>query len=299
MKVKRYGIVMLVILLCLTAIGGCAVGDEVPEATPEATTQIPLDELLLASGGSSLNDYILYTFSETVEYSSHIVDAEFLGAEGRKLHFKVTNIYKGSIENPDSIYVHRFDWGYGFNMVSYDVGSTYMLCLTHHPTVYKEDCYSQTGRFYLPERKDIWDRVHQEIVSMMQDSKYSAAMVRDGDPYTTSAELGDGLEVANCIYVVRPDEKVNADEFHGTELYRCKLLKTLRNRPSVRPKGKEIYIDFFEGTVEAGKEYVVLLSNADLATPNYSLASPNSIFTIEEAESIPELKQLLANGKDY
>jgi len=258
-----------------------------------------LDSEVIDHDSSGTEDYITYTFPEIVERSSHIVDAEFLGAEGRKLHFRVTNIYKGSIENPESIFVERFDWGYGFNLVSYNVGTTYMLCLTHHPTVYKQDCYAQMGRFYLPESKEVWDKVHAKIDVMMQDSKYSADVAYKCNPYTTSMEVADALEVANYFFVVRVDEKVNENEFHGTELYRCIILRTIGKRPNFRPTRNEIYLDLFADTVESGTEYLVLLSKDNSSGQAISLASPNSVFTLEEAEAIPELKQLLEKAEDY
>lgn len=257
------------------------------------------DSEVIENSSLGTADRITFTFPEIVEHSSHIVDAEFLGAEGRKLHFKVTNIYKGTIETPESIYVERFDSGYRFDLVSYNVGTTYMLCLRHHPTVYVQDCYDQVDRFYLPETKDVWDKVHAKIAVMMQDSKYSADVVFECNPYTTSMEVADALEVANYIFVVRADIKLNESEFHGTEKYRCTILKTIGKRPNFRPADQEIVLEFFGDTVEREKEYLVLLSKTDSAYHNYTLASPNSVFTLEEAEAIPALKQLLEKAEDY
>ena len=265
----------------------------------EAESGEVLDSEVIENSSLGTADRIIFTFPEIVERSSHIVDAEFLGAEGRKLHFKVTNIYKGSIENPESIFVERFDWGYGFNLVSYNVGTTYMLCLRHHPSVYVQDCYAQVGRFYLPESKDVWDKVHGEIAVMLQDSKYSAEVVYECNPYTTSMEVADALEVANYIFVVKVEAKGKATEFHGTEMNYCKILKTIGKKPNFRPTKNEIYLELFADTVEQGTEYLVLLSKGDSTGQNYSLASPNSVFTIEEAEAIPELKQLLEKAEDY
>lgn len=265
----------------------------------EAESGEVLDSEVIENVSVGTADRIIFTLPEIVERSSHIVDAEFLGAEGRKLHFKVTNIYKGSIENPESIFVERFDSGYGFNLVSYNVGTTYMLCLRHHPTVYKQDCYAQVDRFYLPESKDVWDKVHAKIAVMLQDSKYSADVVYECNPYTTSMEVADALEVANYIFVVKVEAKGITTEFHGTEMNYCKILKTIGKKPNFRPANQEIVLEFFADTVERETEYLVLLSKGDSTGQNYSLASPNSVFTIEEAEAIPELKELLKNAKDY
>ena len=56
----------------------------------------------------------------------------------------------------------------------------------------------------------------------------------------------------------------------------------------------------FNGTVEIGKEYLVLLADASDSAPVYVLSAKNNcVYPVEEAESIEVLAQLLTQAKTY
>lgn len=244
-----------------------------------------------------LADRIDLDFSQIVLFSSHIVDAEYLGVENGELLFEVTNTYKGRFEDSDPIYVLPFEDGEETREDAYQIGSSYMLFLRKYSHVYWEhDYYAQTDCIHMPESDEAWEKTHEETAALLKDSKYSAEVAAVGNPFTTSLVVSDVLKVSENIFVVKIDGIDGVSTVQPTTVYYATVVKTIRNQPA---NNGEIMLTLFNGTVEVGKEYVVLVNHSSETSLIYTLASKNSVFTVEEAEAIPELKELLKNAKDY
>ena len=285
MKIKNYSLVLLAILMCLTTLGGCASS----EVTQNTATGKP-DTVSLA-------DSIDLDFSQIVMSCSHIVDGQYLGMEDGELLFRVTNTYKGKFDNSDPIYVLPFEDEAEAQKVTYQVGNQYLLFLQKYGTVYHDhEYYAQTGWIYLPETDNAWETTHNKATSLLKDSKYAADVPSLGNPYTTSLAVADAVEVAENIFVVKIDGIDGVSDVRPTTVYYATVVKTIRNQPS---NGGQIMITLFNDTVEIGEEYVVLLNRSSETSIIYTLASRNSVFTVEAASMQASLGPLLKMAKDY
>lgn len=296
MKFKKFSL-LLAILMCLTAIGGCASSG----TAPDTTTQAPVVILPEQDDTITIGDRIIRTFPEYVQQCSDIVDAECVGSEndeteGLQIIFKVKKTYKGNTEENEILYVYPFSDTAEAQKAPYKTGEQYMLFLKKVISVYrKHDHYTQTGYIYLPETNEAWEKTHKETVTLLKDSKYSAEVPPLGDAFTTSSAVEDALKIAEYVFVVRVDATGYSSSIQPTTSYECTVLQTIRNSPA---NEGNIRVVFFNGTVDIGKEYVVLLMGDDTSSV-YALASKNSVFTLEEASMQAALAPLLGIKQDY
>jgi len=296
MKFKKFSL-LLAVLICLTAIGGCASSG----TASDTTTQAPVAILPEQEEVITVEDRIIRTFPEYVQQCTHIVDAECIGfendqMEGLQVIFKVKKTYKGDTEENELLYVFPFADTAAANKAPYKTGEQYMLFLKKRISVYrKHDHYSQIGYIYMPETDEAWERTHKETVTLLKDSKYSAEVQPLGNAFTTSSAVADAVELAEYIFVVRVDSLDFASDIQPTTSCKCSVTKTIRNTPN---NHGNIDVVFFNDTVEIGKEYVVLLMGRDTSSV-YTLASKNSVFTLEEASMQAALAPLLGTKLDY
>ena len=123
----------------------------------------------------------------------------------------------------------------------------------------------------------------------------------DGRKFTRSDDIGDILAVTESIFFVRPEEVFVVGTQAPTTTYTCTVLARLRGEPdpaevlgiSVDPAFSEILIPFFNDTVTIGGRYLVLLAEHRERSRIYTLSSPYSVVTQEEAALIPELREIM------
>lgn len=298
----RYLCVLLCACLLFTgcAAAGTAVYDGRTVTYEEPTWPETEDEIFV--------NMAELTMEQVVSGASHIVDAEFLGFYASEklgethLLFQVNQIYKGAFEEKKPrIYVTKLFSDYRLDpgeKETYEVGKNYMLFLEKHISVYYDyDIYAQTGQVYMPEGRHNWEATHaetKELLATVKNTAYDAVGIR----FTTSEKMKDVVDSAEGVFVVRVDKVWThlQTEKDYTLQYRCSVTKTLKGTPNNQG---DIIITFIKDAVELGKEYVVLINSAETKSFFYGLASKNSLFTLEEAEEIPELKTLLDGAKDY
>ena len=297
----RYLCVLLCACLLFTgcAAAGTAVYDGRTVTFEEPTWPETEDEIFVSMAE--------LTMEQVVSGASHIVDAEFLGfyawekAGETHLLFELNQIYKGAFEEKKPrIYVTKLFSDYRLDpgeKETYEVGKNYMLFLEKHISVYYDyDIYAQTGQVYMPEGRHNWEATHAEtkkLLATVKNTAYDAVGIR----FTTSEKMKDVVDSADGVFVVRVDKRWgNVPKTSFTTQYRCSVTKTLKGEPNNQGY---LVITFFNDTVELGKEYVVLINSAETKSFFYGLASKNSLFTLEEAEEIPELKVLLDQAEDY
>jgi hypothetical protein len=123
----------------------------------------------------------------------------------------------------------------------------------------------------------------------------------DGRKFTRSDDIGDILAVTESIFFVRPEEVFVVGTQAPTTTYTCTVLARLRGEPDiyeelglpVDPEFSEILIPFFNDTVTIGGRYLVLLAEHRERSKIYTLSSPYSVMTQEEAALIPELREIM------
>jgi len=302
---RRIATAMLLCILLLLA--GCGVS----EGSEETTAQYG-DIVVYANRVNHVtidwdSDYAGADYESDVSYSSYVVDAKFLGFYPEKRWnralFQVTSVHKGPGELKDRIIDVNDIYGfvadennqiYERQQVPYIVGHEYMLLLNDEQT----DVYSQQGRYtqrYLfiqRDREKNWKEVHDRAAKVIARTDKSAPFVKN---YTLSTQIDESLDYTHSIFYVSVDYVFKRYDYEAYTDYLCTVQKTVRGQPVHNGK---IVIRFFDDTVEVGQQYLTLLADPGNSF-RYTLASPNSVFTWEEAKQIPELASLLENAEDY
>ena len=290
------------VLLCALLLAGCAAevdpaGTAVYDGRTVYMSEPEMDEYYV------IWDVAEITFEEAVAQDTHIVDAEFLGfypAEKEvQLLFQVKKVYKGTFrEKNELIYVTKLRSDYRLEpgeVETYEVGKEYMLFLANTSSVYLDyDVYKPLGQIYMPETSPKWKETHSSVKKLLKEAE--SEVTAEEIPFTRSKAVGDAVAIAENIFVVRVEKYQSPSMGMRCKDYLCRVTRTVKNQPK---RNGEIYITFFADSVEVGGEYLVMLSRPTGRVDGYTLASPNSVFTLEAAEEIPELAALLAQATEY
>lgn len=290
------------VLLCALLLAGCGTevdpaGTAVYDGRTVYMSEPEMDEYYV------IWDVAEITFEEAVARDTHIVDAKFLGfypAEKEvQLLFQVKKVYKGAFrEKNELIYVTKLRSDYRLEPgeeETYEVGKEYMLFLAKTSSVYLDyDVYKPLGQIYMPETSPKWKETHSLVKKLLKEAE--SEVTGEEIPFTRSKEVGDAVAIAENIFVVRVEKLQSPSMGKLCKDYLCRVTQTVRNQPK---RNGEIYITFFADSVEVGGEYLVMLSRPTGRADGYTLASPNSVFTLEAAEEIPELAALLAQATEY
>lgn len=247
-------------------------------------------------------DYVELSFDEVVSYSTHIVNAEYVGEHtskyGTELMFKPVKILKGEIDthSDNVIYVQPIYINSEQEPVPYQKNMTYMLFLEKNSSVYYEhDKYVQLGKEQVSSSDSKWDQYSAQIPTALAELGNKAPSAY-GTKYTNSTEIKDILEVSSNIFVVKIEDVYAKSTVSPTTVYRGSVTKTIRNNPV---DDGNILITLFNDTVDIGNEYVLLLADASQSAPVYTLSSKNSVYSVEAMKAIPELEQLLYDAIEY
>lgn len=240
-------------------------------------------------------NYIKLSYDEIVLAATHIIDAEYVGKSGGEFMFKPVKTIKGKLDTDaeNVIYVEPSPENFGQEPEDYKKGGLYMLFLEKHRMVFDEhDKYVQVPESLVASGDEKWEYSHTRAQTVLAETGGES---RDsyGLPYTHSTVMSDILQVTENIFVVHVEDIFAESKINPTTVYSCKVVKTIKNKPVY---GGDILITLFNGTVKVGGEYVVLLADATESAPVYVVSSKNSVYSWKEAETIPELKELLDNA---
>lgn len=248
------------------------------------------------------NNVIVLTFEQIVSEADLILEAVYTGRStteyGTELVFKPIKAVKGQIDGEvnvldvSSIYVQPIE-----TQPEYEEGQLYLLFLEKHSSVYYDhDKYSQLGELFVPRGSALWEEYREKAETIAASEKDSP-----GDPeekrFLEQAATEEVIDFAENIFLVRIDSILAESTVTPTTVYNATVLKTVKNTPAANGK---IYLTLFNGMVTPGETYLVLLADATKSAPVYTLASrENSLFSLEEAGSLPALKTLLDQAAAY
>lgn len=251
------------------------------------------------NGVEAENDEIELSLNEITSQATHIVDAKYVGEYqseyGNELMFKPVKLLKGEINTNDekTIYVQPESEQ---DVVVYKENEMYMLFLEKNSSVYYEhDKYVQINNIKVSANDHNWDPYHDQAQTIL-DKHSDTVPSSYGSEYTHSTNINDILEVSENIFVVKIKDVYSKSNIAPTTVYQSSVIKTIRNTPS---DSGNILITLFNDTVNIGDEYVVLLADATDSAPVYTLSSKNSVYTLEEAQAIPELEMLLNDATEF
>lgn len=277
-------IACLCVVFLLFALAGCG-REEAPTVTGvyESEDRIPLSE------------------EEAMAYATHIVKAEYLGTEvseyGTKLRFAPKEAIKGKLDaEKDKVIYVQPRTGEAASKDAYAVGEQYLLFLEKNISVYHDDVYIQLSELLISSKDSRWEDYCKRAASSAEKAG-TETPDSYGNKFTNSNNLSEIVAFAENIFVVSVDSVFGESKINPTTVYRCTIRKTAKNQPV---QDDEILITLFNGTVETGKEYLVLLADATESAPVYTLAAKEGcVYDIETAKSVPELAALLEQAEDY
>ena len=254
-------------------------------------------------------DYAETSFEEDVLSSTHIITVEFVefyDHNGAGFHvtekvalFKFATCIKGNIENDkELIYVilTQQEQANGGKW-EYNTGETYLLLLEKHGSLFSEhDKYLQVGRYNMPINSNECVEYIETAKQIL--SKYeNTAPAQYGANYTVSTDIEKILPVSGNIFQVRIINSLGKSTYQPSEVFECEVVKTLRNKPV---NAENILVVMYADSVSIGKEYVILLADAtETEGMVFTISSPNSVFTWEEAEQTAELREMCENAADF
>lgn len=179
-------------------------------------------------------------------------------------------------------------------------GENVVLFLERYSSVYWEH-----DVFFLLDIAEDTEAERSLIASLCAGGAPDTA--EDGRKFTRSDDIADILAVTESIFFVRPEKVLVVGTQAPTTTYTCTVLSRLRGEPDiyeelglpVDPESSEILIPFFNDTVTIGERYLVLLAEHRERSRIYTLSSPYSAMTQEEAALIPELRAIMEEAGYY
>ena len=226
-------------------------------------------------------DTVDLTIEQEIDIATHILDAAFIDrAEDGAAVFQIVNLYKG--EEADNVV--RV---YNTKSLNYKKGTKYVLLVEKNISVYYNYPQFVTVRDETISEDDAnWDSVH-DMISQAVQAGFKNSVNEYGVPFTDSTELEEVVAFSTNIFVVTVKEIYSKSTILPVETYVCDVKKCIKGSPE---DNGQIMITFFNGTVEPGKDYVVLTGYAKETAPIYVLSSKSlSVLEATEADMIASM----------
>ncbi len=267
-------------LLCLFALfTGCA-GSGREEVPPPAETHY-----------SSTGDYDIEKkeHEDTVRNATNIVTANYVetvpSTQSNEYVYEVKEELKGTI---NSTTFHLITAEYGGDTHAMPItGENAILYLSKSGSVYREH-----DNYYLMDIAEDTESERRMILEISSEGE--SAVIGGGHVFTRSEDMADILAVTESIFLVTPKEVYVVGVTAPTTTYTCTVQSAIQGQPEF----SEILITFFNDTVTIGERYLVLLADHHKGGKIYTLSSPYSVLTEEEALQTPELKPLLEHAQE-
>ena len=255
----------------------------------------------------SHEDAIEFSEFEAISCATHVIEATYVGEyktkNGIEFIFKPVAEIKGVLDSADQALIYVLPRTRDSSVIvgEYDVpfreNDEYLLILEKHISVYYEhNVYIQIGRPIGSSDYSEWDKSYT-YASEIASSNQNEAPSWYGVDFSHSTDLSSVVDFSSNIFVVNIDGIYAESTVAPTTVYYCSVQKTIRGMPV---ENGNILITFFNGDVEIGEEYLVLLADSTDTAPIYTLsAQKNSVFKMRDAEQIHVLSTLLENAFDY
>ena len=301
---KRF-LILLIALALILSLAACAKvptepSTEPPEPTTEPTAEpahAPTAEPTLAPDEPDAGlDRIPQSHEDIVLGSTNIVTARYVETvqafRGDEYVYEVREELKGSAGGEP---LHVITSGYVSLPSAMPVsGEDVILFLSGYDSVYQEHVL-----YILTDIAEDTEDERSLIASLCSGGAPDAPEA--ARKFTRSDDIGDILEVTESIFFVRPEEVFVVGTQAPTTTYSCTVLSRLRGEPdpyeemglTVPPEFSEILITAFKDSMTVGERYLVLLAEHRDRSKIYTLSSPYSVMTQEEAALFPELRAIL------
>ena len=245
-------------------------------------------------------DRVIPTENEVIEKATHVIDAIFMGEYhteyGRTEYmFKPVKALKGELDQDDAVCI------FVIPLPEDDTDNTrkkltenaeYMLFLEKNFSVYYDHSkFVQISAPVAASGNAGWNTLCAKVEEL-KDKNTPAAY---GVDYSTSKDVEALIEFSSNIFVVTIDSVYAESTIAPTTVYSCKVTETIKGMPA---ENGNILITMFNGTVNVGEEYVVLLADATNTAPVYTLAAKEGcVYPV--GTDVVIVSNLLKEGKTY
>ena len=241
------------------------------------------------------------SLSEAVQGSNLIVKGVYAGPVECTTHidhtFDVTQLMYGDYDN-DSLAVCEYpDLPLRFGGAEYKIGDEYLLILEKNVSVYREhDRFYPVAGLFVPlscdgpvimQEKEIGEEgialaenPEEQLARMLPNR--SGLDAYSGTEFVPSIEI-DKVDVQSShVLEVIIGDILNENENLGTTCYECEVL----NVYSGCGTAEQVFINFFTGSVEPGRNYLVAVNQVEPDSLVYALAAKeNAVFAMNSAEA--------------
>jgi len=226
---------------------------------------------------------------DTILNATNIVTAKFLETaqsfRGNEYVYEVEEELKGSIDC-DTFFLITVEYVEASSAMPV-TGENAILFLSKYSSVYNEH-----DNYILMDIAEDTESERHLITNL--SSKSESPNSKSGHVFTRSENFADILAVTDSIFYVTPEEVYASGTTAPTTTYTCTVQASILGQPEF----SEILITFFNNTVKVGEQYLVLLADHHEGGRIYTLSSPYSVLTMDEALEIPEVRPLLEKIQD-
>ena len=219
---------------------------------------------------------------------THVIAAKYAGRVpaycDEELEFIPVEVLKGTVEEP-GVHVQAGSAYFQYHKEP-EAGEAVILVGNRHTSIYyPHDIY--TVGAILKDTPEERERIEEVLRTAppVERTHY-------GPEITYSDDMEDILAATGLVFLVEPTAVGDHGVYAPTVLCKCRVLQAYVGQPIY----SEINIVFFEDTVAVGNEYLVLVNQIDDGNI-YNLSSRNSVYTLEEAMKIEELRALMESAE--
>ena len=219
---------------------------------------------------------------------THVIAAEYAGRVpayyDEELEFIPVEVLKGTVEEP-SVHLQAGSTYFRYNKEP-EVGEAVILVGNRHTSIYYPHDIYTVGAILkdTPEER-------KRIEAVLRTAP-PVERTHYGPEITYSDDIEDILAVTGLVFLVEPTVVTDHGVYAPTVFCKCRVLQAYVGQPIY----SDINIVFFEDTVAVGNEYLVLVNQIDNGNI-YNLSSRNSVYTVEEAMKIDELRALMGSAE--
>lgn len=188
----------------------------------------------------------------------------------------------------------------------YKTGNQYILVLSKNSSVYSGDIYHvkadifiqidengkiKTCKHYRDDLKKGFSNVDEFREYIKKLTPLDKAGVENSTLYTKSKNLADIVEALQNIFKV----KIKGIKFESKtdrNTYICSVIEILKGKTNCKVPG-EIWAILFKGSVELGKEYILLLNTDNEHSLSYTLSSKDSVILADDTQKVEQLLEML------
>ena len=319
---KKASLIVALLLLTIFAVSCSSISQNTSENISDNTNE---QDILSSVGGIYL--FWEFTFTEAIDRSNCAAVAELVSINkhpgGHIEHqFRVKDVLRGETEE----IIHVFDRrGHVYN-----IGDEYMLIMYKHDYIfYDYPQYSVIADIYIPMSdidkatmygESLSDLPNEKISGTANEKRYDVSSIKSIGTIIREAKPPENL-VEGRKYIktdeISPDNVTRTIVTESDVIFKVKIvalfMEGVRNASPYDAKVIEVlkgehlaamtdegivFITLMNGSVEVGKEYIVMVNTSSAESFVYVQSSVDSVIPVGDTAKVAEVNNLIAAQRD-